>query len=76
MAKIITKANAFFGDDGPPRDRIERLYRKKEIAKDKIDLWGKLDQEFYAYPDDIGDLQGKYLNDHWHKVPFSSSSIN
>jgi hypothetical protein len=56
MASIVEKANAMFGESGPPPDRDERQSALFEITETNERIWDELDREFYAYPDDIAAL--------------------
>ena len=56
MAAIAEKANAVFGDAGPPTDRDERQAALLRIGESTEGVWEQLDQEFHAYPDDIAAL--------------------
>jgi len=56
MAAIVEKANAMFGDAGPPPDRDERQDALFRITDVDEEAWEQLDREFFAYPDDIAGL--------------------
>lgn len=56
MAAIVERANAMFGEGGPPEDPDERQSALFRIAQANEEAWELLDQEFYAYPDDIAAL--------------------
>jgi uncharacterized protein DUF4375 len=56
MAAIAERANASFGEAGPPRDADERQSALFRITDASEGAWDQLDQEFYAYPDDIAAL--------------------
>jgi len=59
MAETVKKAAQMFPNGMPPKDRFERqaillrLYPKAEAFR-------HLDEEFYDYPDKLGDLLAKY----------------
>jgi hypothetical protein len=55
-ASIVERANALFGEKGPPPDRDERQSAPFTIREANELAWDILDREFYAYPDDIGTL--------------------
>lgn len=56
MASIAERANALFGEDGPPVDPNERLSALFRITENNAETWEHLDREFYAYPENIGHL--------------------
>jgi hypothetical protein len=56
MASIAERANAMFGEAGPPADPDERQSALFRITEANEDAWELLDREFYAYPDDIAAL--------------------
>lgn len=53
MAGIVKRANAAFGEGGPPRDRNERQERLLALPASAAALFNELDSEFYTYPDDV-----------------------
>ena len=56
MAAIVERANAKFGEAGPPRDSDERQEALLGLTDADEEVWEALDQEFYAYPDDVSAL--------------------
>ena len=56
MADIAERANALFGEAGPPPDSDERQSALFRITDANEGAWDQLDREFYAYPDDIAAL--------------------
>ena len=62
MAEIASRANAVFGLGGPPRSRDERQSKVEQIAANGSEPWDGLDREFQAYPDNIRNLLGEFLN--------------
>jgi hypothetical protein len=58
-ANLLRQAAAMFPGNIPPKDRAQRL----EILMDKFpdtDEFDDLDNEFYAYPDDLAGLMSAY----------------
>ncbi len=47
LASIIERANAFFPNANPPRDRAERLDILDEVEEQAEDAWDELTSEFY-----------------------------
>jgi len=60
-ADIAERANSLFGPGGPPRSRSARQDALFALTDSKKDLWGDLDRQFYAYPDDIAALLEQFL---------------
>jgi hypothetical protein len=56
MAAIVERANAKFGEGGPPRDADDRQSALFAITDADQNVWEELDQAFYKYPDDIAAL--------------------
>jgi hypothetical protein len=61
MADIVERANSLFGPSGPPASRDARQDALLALTSSE-DLWGQLDREFYAYPDDISTLLTQFLD--------------
>jgi Domain of unknown function (DUF4375) len=60
-ARIVERANAAFGPDGPPADRAARLEALPALDDEVQEQWDELDVEFYAYPDDLTQLLYAYV---------------
>jgi hypothetical protein len=59
MADIVKRAAAKFPGGVPPKERFAR----QDVLLDQFPsatAFRELDDEFYAYPDDLGDLLKKY----------------
>lgn len=62
MADIVARANSVFGPDGPSHNRSARQAQLFLVAPpDKPGPWEALDEEFFAYPDDISMLMEAFL---------------
>jgi hypothetical protein len=61
MAAIVERANAVFGPKGPPSDRQERQRQLHDLREDVSEALHALDDEFYAYPEDLTKLAYEYL---------------
>ena len=61
MAQIVERANALFGQNGPPVDSDEREDALFKITDDIEGAWEQLDREFQAYPEDIAALLVKHF---------------
>ena len=61
MAKIVARANAVFGADGPPRDRDLRQERLLALSESVSSKLNALDNEFYKYPDAVSTLLHDYI---------------
>jgi hypothetical protein len=61
MATIVETANAVFGPDGPSPDRNTRQ-ETLAVLTESDSPWERLDQEFWAYPDDISKLLEEFLS--------------
>lgn len=59
MADIVKRAAAMFPDEMPPKDRFARQDVLLENFPDAA-AFRDLDEEFYAYPDDLPRLLSKY----------------
>ncbi|MBL4633039.1 MAG: DUF4375 domain-containing protein [Kofleriaceae bacterium] len=62
VAKLALEANALFGPGGPPIESEQRRDALDALDGDGTDVFGKLDESFYSYPDDIAGLLSTYLN--------------
>jgi hypothetical protein len=60
MAAIVESANAIFGTNGPPSNRDERQDTLSALTESEAP-WGTLDQQYWAYPDNISKLLERYL---------------
>lgn len=60
MAAIVERANAQFGEGGPPLDRDERQDALEQLTKAGVSF-EQFDKEFWAYPDDVAGLLENYL---------------
>lgn len=62
VAEIVKKAAAKFPGGMPPKDRTQR----QNLLLDKVDpaitVFTELNNEFYAYPDDLQGLLEKYMD--------------
>jgi hypothetical protein len=58
MAGIVEKANSRFGPGGPPPCREER---QEALLAMRDGLWDDLDDQFYAYPEDLSALLEAFL---------------
>jgi uncharacterized protein DUF4375 len=61
-AEIVTRAAAKFPRGMPPKDRFKRQELLLEKVDPKIKVFEELDQEFYAYPDDLQELLEKFMD--------------
>jgi len=61
VAAIVRRAASKFPGGMPPIDRFKR----QDLLLDKVDpeikIFNSLDQEFYAYPEDLAGLLEKYM---------------
>jgi len=62
-ADILKRAAVKFPGEMPPKDRGVRQDALLEISPEP-NAFQELDQEFYAYPDDLSGLLGEYLSAH------------
>jgi hypothetical protein len=60
-ADIMTRAAAKFPRGMPPKDRFKRQDLLLEKVDPEIKIFEKLNQEFYAYPDDLHGLLEKFM---------------
>ena len=67
-ARIVERANAPFGADGPPPDRDSRSAAMVGLAEEVQELWTDCDQNFYAYPDDLTTLLAAYVRSHESEI--------
>lgn len=58
MAGIVEKANSRFGPGGPPRSRSDR---QEALLAMEDGLWNDLDDQFYAYPENLSELLEAFL---------------
>ncbi len=63
-AGIISKACSVFPDGKPPRDWEERQLLLLDIGEEAEQLLDELDDEFYAYKDDLSQLLVEYIRKH------------
>jgi len=61
-ANIVERAAAKFPGGMPPTDRTKRQDLLLEQVDPRIKIFEKLDQEFFAYPDDLQGLLEKYMD--------------
>src|SRR5437868_4760877 len=61
-ADIAERANLLFGPGGPPPSCNARQDALSALTDSEKDLWGDLDRQFYAYPDNIAALLERFLN--------------
>lgn len=61
-ADLVTRAAAKFPGGMPPADRFKRQKILLEKVNPEIKVFGKLDQEFYTYPDDLQGLLEKFMD--------------
>jgi hypothetical protein len=63
MADIVRRAAAMFPGGMPPKERFAR----QEVLLEKYpraEAFESLNDEFFAYPDDVARLLAKYRSDH------------
>ena len=60
IADIVKKAAAMFPDGIPPKERFARQEVLLELFP-KAEVFEDLDNEFYAYPDDLSALLKKFV---------------
>jgi Domain of unknown function (DUF4375) len=63
-AAILRSAIGQFPNSAVPTDREERQTVLIQIEETANDMWGNLDQKFYAYEDDLNELNLKYVKQH------------
>ena len=64
-ADILRRALSAFENGSPSPNRQTRWRQMDQIPeRQKEELWGKLDSEFYDYPDPITDLVFEYCQSH------------
>ena len=63
-AQIIQEANAQFPNKVVPKDRDERQEVLEQIEDKANDIWGKLDEDFYKYEEDLNALNMGYIKEH------------
>jgi len=61
-ADIATRAAAKFPGGMPPKDRLKRQDLLLKKVDPEIKMFEDLDQEFYAYPDDLQGLLEKFMD--------------
>jgi hypothetical protein len=61
MAAIVRKANALFQAESPNADHEARSGQLEGISASAASRLEALDQEFFAYPDDLTDLLYAYV---------------
>jgi len=64
MARIVDDANTVFGRAGPPTDREARQRAIETLGSAAEETWGKLDAEFFAYPDNLTECLYAYVQTH------------
>ena len=62
VAAIVEEANKLFGPSGPPSDRDARDAALEGLGDDVLDAFGALDDRFYEYPDDLGELLTRFVD--------------
>jgi hypothetical protein len=60
MADILRRAAAMFPGGMPPKERFDRQHVLLELFRE-AEAFEVLDNEFYAYPDDLGALLKKFV---------------
>lgn len=60
-ADIVARAAAKFPRGMPPKERVKRQDLLLEKVDPEIKVFEKLNQEFYAYPDDLQGLLEKFM---------------
>ncbi len=63
-AGIVTTACSVFPDGKPPSDREERQQLLLDIGEEGKQLLEQLDDEFFEYKDDLGQLLVEYVRKH------------
>ena len=61
MAALAAKANAVFGPEGPPLDRVTRRQRVRSFSDETRRILDALDDQFLESPDDTDALIEAYL---------------
>ena len=61
MAGIVARAVQLFGKAGVPRNRADRQSALDRVRDENGELLDDLDNQFYAYPDDVSALVEIYL---------------
>jgi hypothetical protein len=60
MADIVRRAAGRFPGGMPPKDRFERQDLLLDTVSPKSDAFRDLDEEFYAYPENLSALRSQY----------------
>lgn len=63
-ADILRQAIDQFPNSTVPKDRQERQSDLEQIEANANEVWEQLDQRFYAYEDDLNELNLKYVKQH------------
>jgi len=63
-AVILRRAIAVFEPETPSEDRFVRQAQLAKLTDTQLELLNTLDDEFYAYPDDIEGLLEAYVRTH------------
>ena len=59
-AALVRRAVAMFPESDPPRDRDTRCALMEQLPA-QAEEWSALDDQFYAYPDDLTSLLRRYV---------------
>ena len=65
MAQLAERANAIFGDAGPPRDWFARQDALLALPESAEAFLEELDVAFQAYPEDLARLGEAYVREHY-----------
>ena len=60
-AALVHRAVAMFPGSDPPRDRDTRCALMEQLPAAAEEEWSALDDQFYAYPDDLTSLLRRYV---------------
>jgi hypothetical protein len=60
-ASLVERANAVFGDDGPPADREVRTGLVEELDEPMLGRFAELDTAFLEYKDNLSALLAAYM---------------
>ncbi len=61
---LVKEAMAVFPSPGPAASRTSREAQLDALPPTAQDTWNRLDQEFFAYPDDLPSLMRSFVNAH------------
>ena len=64
MMGLLSDAIAVFPPPGPSPNRETRQKQIDTLPPTAQDIWNRLDQEFYRYPDDLPSLMRSFVKSH------------